>query len=289
MGIPVTQKSEPLVYGRISCAASLRLLVLSLLILLWPLAASAAPKAERWDFWAQPAPATTEPDYQVFGEFLQRYRALNDEGVAVLDYRVVSARDQQALSAYLMQIAAIDPRGLPAPAQIAYWVNLYNSLIIQLILREGIPDSIRDIRPGLGGWLAGGPWAAPQVEVAGQRLSFNDIEHRILRPLFGDARLHFVLNCASIGCPDLPPAPLTAAQLEAQLAQAAVRFLNHPRAAQARDGQLWLSSLFDWYGDDFGPDPRARIAYINRYRTEPLPAQLPVRFHYDWSLNQAAR
>lgn len=290
MGIPITLNSGRLVYGCRRCAASWwQLLLAGLSLAMLALPSQAAPKAEAWDFWARPAPAVQAPDYRYFGDFLQRYRRVNADGVAVVDYRAVTAGDRQALARYLQQLTGIDPRGLPAQAQLAYWVNLYNGLIIRLVLREGIPDSIRDIRPGLGGWLAGGPWAAPQISVAGHRLSFNDIEHRIVRPLFGDPRVHFVLNCASLGCPDLPPEPLTAPKLEMQLEQAARQFLNHPRAAAVRDGRLWLSSLFDWYGEDFGADQPARIGYLNRYRTEPVPTNLPLRFHYDWSLNQAAR
>ncbi|MDN3639606.1 DUF547 domain-containing protein [Simiduia curdlanivorans] len=247
--------------------------------------AQAAPKSVLWDFWqAQAAPVQLPPD-RGFAEFLVQYRGLNSESIAVIDYARVTPAAAVKLKSFVASYIAIDPRGLTKPEQFVYWVNLYNAQIIIQILEADIPESIKDIRPGFAGLLAGGPWRKTQFHIAGQALSFNDIEHRILRPIWRDARVHFVLNCASIGCPDIPAKPLMAANLDAQLDDAAKAFINHQRAVFLSGDRLKLSSLFDWFASDFGASDVERIAFLNRYREQPIGPYLDVRYAYDWRLN----
>lgn len=220
-----------------------------------------------------------------------RYRKVNQDGIAVVDYGAVSKADLARLKGYVLALTSIDPRNLSRPEQFVYWVNLYNAQILVVVLDNGIPVSIRDIKPGFSGILAGGPWQAEQFRVVGKGLSFNDIEHRILRPLWREPRVHFVLNCASIGCPDIPPQPLRVAQLEQQLELATSLFLQHPRAVLRQGDELLLSSIFDWFGADFGASQQQRLTFISRYNstivklvaTESL---TKIRYHYDWSLNR---
>ena len=251
----------------------------------------AAPKPDVWGVWLEPSTPVALPDASAFADFLQRYQGVNSDGIATIDYTRVTAQDTQQLQGFITSYTAIDPRGLARAEQFVYWVNLYNAQIIMQILDAGIPESIKDIRPGLSGLLAGGPWKAKQLEVAGRDISFNDIEHRILRPIWGDARVHFVLNCASLGCPDIPVRPLSPVALEQQLNAAAEAFLNHSRAVALHGSALVLSSLFDWFAMDFGADETQRIAFINRYRFQPITSYQSITYEYDWALNapQAAR
>ena len=220
--------------------------------------------------------------------FLARYVVTDaPSGVHLVRYGAVGAEDRAALDAWIEQTAAIDPRSASRDAQMAYWINLYNALTVQLILDHPDVDSIREISSG---FLSFGPWDREVVTVAGSALTLNDIEHRILRPLYKDARIHFAVNCASIGCPDLAAEAYTAANLESLLDAGARAYVNHPRGVRFEGSRLHLSSIFDWYRTDF-PDGRAGLyGWLADYAEAPLAARLRdhdgrFRDDYDWALN----
>jgi len=129
------------------------------------------------------------------------------------------------------------------------------------------------------------------VKVTGQKLSLNDIEHGILRPIWQDPRIHFVVNCASIGCPNLQSIAFTADNVDALMDSATAEFINHPRAAKLQDNTLVLSSIFDWYANDFGDDSIQVIQYVLERREPNKPIEADdfskVIYDYDWSLNQS--
>jgi hypothetical protein len=115
-----------------------------------------------------------------------------------------------------------------------------------------------------------------------------------LRPIWRDARIHYVVNCASIGCPDLPDRPLTGAAAEAMLDAAARAYVNHPRGFSVHDGRLVASSIYRWFRDDFGGSEAAVLDHARRYAAPELLRQLRERraidaYAYDWSLNSAPR
>src|SRR5260370_17798050 len=118
------------------------------------------------------------------------------------------AGERRAVKKYIEQMDGIRVGAFRRAEQLAYWVNLYNSLTVDLVLDRYPVSSIRDIAisPGL---FSSGPWDKALIRVEGEPMTLNDIEHRILRPIWQDARLHYVLNCASLGCPSLPPIALT--------------------------------------------------------------------------------
>jgi hypothetical protein len=143
------------------------------------------------------------------------------------------------------------------------------------------------------GLFSFGPWNDEVATVAGQALTLNDIEHRILRPIWQDHRIHFAVNCASLGCPDLSANAYTAENLEQQLAQAELNYLNHPRGIRFdADGELVVSSIFDWYLEDFATDQSGLLRYLAQYHDEAGERLRSyagrIRYHYDWSLNSAS-
>jgi hypothetical protein len=229
---------------------------------------------------ASPAAATAEV---VSGEGLQRTldRHLRDGRV---DYGAL-ARDRAELDAFIARAAEADPTTHPVPAQLAFWVNVYNARTLARVLDHPGLASVLDV-----GRFAGVPtlrfWR--ERRRSGRRqVSLDDIEHRILRREFREPRIHFVVNCASIGCPDLPARVLTADSLEAQLAAATRGFLaDRSRNRVAPDGTLELSRILDWYGRDFGDDAD-RLVFVRRHWTGPWPGPSPrMRFlDYDWGLN----
>lgn len=124
-------------------------------------------------------------------------------------------------------------------------------------------------------------------------MSLDDIEHETMRPTFRDPRVHYAVNCASIGCPNLWPRAWRATTLERQLDAAAAAFVNHPRGVTVLpDGRLRTSSIYSWFREDFGGSEAGVVAHLRRYAAAPLAARLTERTaiagdSYDWALNNA--
>ncbi len=200
------------------------------------------------------------------------------------------------LDAYVASLAARDPYALSEPERKAYWINLYNALTVKVVAQAYPVASIRDISlgGGIAAFFTGGPWKAPLVTIAGEALSLDDIEHVKLRRDMPDERIHFAVNCASYGCPNLQPRAFRAAGLDARLDDAARAYVNHPRGLRLDDrGRLIASRIFDWYGSDFGPTRAAVLDRLKRYASAETLAMIEAAggriagFDYDWSLNDA--
>ncbi len=153
--------------------------------------------------------------------------------------------------------------------------------------------SIRDIK-SRGVWLDPkafiGPWVEKRVTVEGRELSLDEIEHTILRPTFKDPRVHYAVNCASFGCPNLRPVAWRAETLEADLDAAARDYVNHPRGAALDGGSLKVSSIYKWFKADFGGNDAGVIAHLQTYANPELAKKLEIvkaigEDAYDWSLN----
>ncbi|PKQ07747.1 MAG: DUF547 domain-containing protein [Alphaproteobacteria bacterium HGW-Alphaproteobacteria-11] len=240
------------------------------------------------------------PDHRPWGELLQAHVVAPppaDRGATphFVDYAGLEAGKpgRVALGAYIESLEAVDPATLSRDDQFAFWVNLYNALTVRVVADHYPVASIRDISisPGL---FSRGPWGKKLVRVAGRELSLDDIEHVILRPEFGDPRVHYAVNCASWSCPDLALEPYEGATLDAQLDAAARRYVNSPRGVEFRDGRLTASSIFSWYKKDFGGTDAELIAHLRKYAEPELAAALAKvtrvsSYDYDWSLNDAAR
>lgn len=231
-----------------------------------------------------------DPDHAPLAEFLLRWLRLPADGVARVDYAGALAAGADApLRAWLEETQRVDPTTLAPGAAFAWWVNLYNAATVDLILQYHPVDSIRVIQ---GGLFQTGPWDEELLTVNGEALSLNDVEHRILRPIRRDPRVHYAVNCASIGCPNLKATPWTAPALEVDLEAAAGLYVNHPRGARVEDGRLIVSKIYDWFEEDFGGSQEGVIAHLRRYAVGELAEQLAgvdrvADAEYDWSLNAA--
>ena len=186
--------------------------------------AAAAPQARLWAHWSDHDPRTlARIDHGALDRLLAVYLKAQPVtgGVdSLFHYGAVTRDDRAMLDAYIEQLAAVPITQYPRDEQFAYWVNLYNALVLQQVLKVYPVASIRDVDLS-GAFFTGGPWAEKLITVERRALSLNDIEHRILRPIWQDPRIHYAVNCASIGCPNLQPTPFQAAQLDRQLDQAA--------------------------------------------------------------------
>jgi hypothetical protein len=201
-----------------------------------------------------------------------------------------AASDLKALDDYLRALQSAQPRALRRDEQFVFWINLYNAETLRTVLAAYPVRSMLFIRPGL---FSIGPWKRKTLSVDGVRLSLDDIENRILRPGFGDPRLHYALNCASAGCPSLKPRAWRAMNLDEELDQAARAMVNQPRGVAVRDGRLVVSRIFKWYRKDFGANQAEVLAHIARYADPPLASELRRRgkiggYGYDWGLNDRA-
>lgn len=247
----------------------------------------AAPKADLWPHWQPQAPDQGQSvDHRAFDRFLARYLDATTEP-ARLAYGEVTAADRKNLDDYINTLQAIRPQTLPQAAQMAYWINLYNAATVRLVVENYPVSSITKIKSGL---FSFGPWDRELLTVDGQRLSLNDIEHRILRPIFQDPRIHYAVNCASIGCPSLAAQAYTAENLESLLENAARTYVNHPRGVRIDGDRLIVSSIYVWFKDDFGGDDASVIAHLQRYASTDLKRGLArhnriTKHEYDWSLN----
>jgi hypothetical protein len=250
---------------------------------------------------AGPSPLHAQPGAAAYGELLKKYVVAVPSGVNLIDYAkwTKSAADLARLDAYLADLQARKPSGMARDEAFAFWVNLYNAATLKLILDNYPVKSIRDI-PSTGTGLFdfkaySGPWRTKFLKVEGDSLSLDDIEHGILRPKFNDPRIHYAVNCASIGCPDLKPAPWTAASLEADLDAAARGYINHRRGVSiGRDGGVRVSSIYEWFKEDFGGSDKGILTHLSNHARpalrKTLAAKKSISGHdYDWSLNEVKR
>lgn len=266
-------------------------LIVGFLFLFSFVAAHAAPKAELWDVWQTNSPQSAlQVDHSLWSRFLAQYVTPGKDGINRVHYGSVSETDRQALARYIKILAGTPVGTLNQNEQKAYWINLYNGLTVQLILDHYPVDSIRDIDISPG-FFSDGPWGKKLVQVEGFQLSLDDIEHRILRPIFQDNRVHYAVNCASIGCPNLQEKAFTPENMDILLVQAAHDYINHPRGVRVTERELIVSSIYDWFAGDFVNGNEAVLNHLRSYADEPLRTQLSrfnriSGYEYDWSLNE---
>jgi hypothetical protein len=254
--------------------------------------AIAAPKAELWPKWqANDASSTIAVDHAPWGRFLAAYVKESPDGINRVAYGAVTPQDKQALAAYVDALTKVPVSKLNRNEQRAYWVNLYNALTVKTVLEHYPVESIRkiSISPGL---FSSGPWGKKLVNVEGEEIALDDIEHRILRPIWRDPRIHYAVNCASIGCPNLMREPFTAANADQLLEAGARAYVNNPRGAEAGNGRLVVSSIYVWFQDDFGGNDAGVIQHLKRYAGPELQPRLAQVSkinddRYDWGLNDA--
>lgn len=232
--------------------------------------------------------STVRVDNAPWTAFLRKYVSETD-GIALVDYAGVSDGDAAALDAYIAALEATDPASLTSDDQLAFWINLYNAVTVAMILDEYPLASIRDIKSNPFDFA--GPWDDKRTTVAGVELSLNDIEHSIIRPAYNEPRIHYAVNCASIGCPNLRPEAYHGESLEASLDEQARAYISHPRGVRVENGAVVASKIFTWYKEDFGDNDAEILDHIRKYADADQRAALESetrirRYEYDWSLNE---
>ncbi len=214
------------------------------------------------------------------------------------------ATDRDALKAYLATLSAVDSAtfdGWPAAQRMAFLINAYNAFTVELILtRYPKLESIKDL-----GSLLSSPWKPKIVPLLGTQLSLDNIEHDMLRKRgsYDDPRVHFAVNCASIGCPALREEAFVAERLEAQLDEQAARFMSDRSRNRwnTASQKVEVNKIFDWFGEDFRLGLKGvtslnvflarhadRLADAPADRERIRGGQASVAYlDYDWKLNDA--
>ena len=222
----------------------------------------------------------TEVDNGLFGELLRDHV---ENGV--VDYQGFK-NEGAKLDQYLKILEKVDTNRLSRNEQFAFYVNAYNAWTIKLIL-SGYPGikSIKDL-----GSAFRSPWKKKISYIDGDILTLDNIEHDILRPRFKDPRVHFVVNCASKGCPPLRSEPYEGRVLDQQLDEMTSAFINQPEMNRLEGPNLYVSSIFKWFSKDFNKDV---IGFFLKYADGDLKKGLEANkerikikyLDYDWSLN----
>ncbi len=249
-----------------------------------------APSAEPWPRWeGHDADSAETLDVAAWDALLGRVVVRGDDGINRVDYRALAGPEARALDQAVAGLAAVAVSAYNRDEQLAYWINLYNAVTLQVVARDYPLATIRDIDISPG-WFADGPWDAEVVTVEGEALTLNDIEHRILRPIWRDPRIHYAVNCASLGCPNLAAGAYRGADIDRQLDQAARAYINHPRGVTVQGGRVTVSKIYDWFLEDFGGSTEGLLAHLGRYAEPHLAARLAEigdidDTAYDWALN----
>ena len=231
-------------------------------------------------------------DHAGWTEILQEIVVTDSQGVNRIPYGKVDLVTRRLIKTYIRSLEDTPVTRLTRAQQLAYWINLYNAVVVRTVLDFYPVDSIREI--SFQGLFTFGPWSEPLVRVEGQSLSLNDIEHRILRPVFQEPRIHYALNCAAVQCPNLAKQAWEPERLDADLTAAARAYVNDPRGVRvADDGDLVLSKIYAWFREDFGGTPDTVRQHLSRYADADLRAVLADQpdiddYVYDWSLIDAA-
>lgn len=230
----------------------------------------------------QSTPAERAEMEEAYNTFLETYiEPMN--GVNLVAYGDVTEADADQLQSYIESLANTDISGFSDNEKMAYWFNLYNAVTLDLILDNYPVESIKDIED---------PWSQKLVNVRGATMSLDEIEHETLRENYDEPRIHFAVNCASIGCPNLKQTAWVAETLEADLDQAGKDYISSSRGIRVNGDSLTASKIFDWYEEDFGADEEDVLTYLAQFATGDKKSAMQNAneiddYEYDWSLNVA--
>lgn len=227
-------------------------------------------------------------DHTAWAELLDRY--VDDEGMVDYTGWKASGRDRAQLESYLQRLSmALLESDVERQVRLAFWVNAYNAVTIEGILREYPTTSIRNHTALFFGYNL---WKDLKLRVGGEAFSLDQIEHEILRKM-GEPRIHFAIVCASKGCPKLSREAYLAGELERQLTAAAQSFFQDSKkfTFDLESSRLAVSPILKWFAEDFGTNPREQLRSIATYvpsqaRELVTGGRARVSYlGYDWSLN----
>lgn len=210
-------------------------------------------------------------NHALWTNFLQKY--VSSDGN--VDYKAIKLHPEE-LEIYLQELKRTTPKqNWIKEEKLAYWINAYNALTIDLILRNYPLKSIKDIKK---------PWKQRLWKLGDNNYNLEDIEHEILRKM-NEPRIHFAIVCASVSCPKLQNEAFTASKIDSQLTKATEEFLADTDKNTLSEQRLDLSKIFQWFSKDF-KQKGSLIEFLNKYGSIKISVNAKVTFKdYNWNLN----
>jgi len=218
-----------------------------------------------------PSSKSMDPGHESFSNLLSKHVSADGR----VDYAGLQ-KEESELDAYLSALAQSPAdKSWSREARLAYWINTYNAFTIKLILKHYPVSSIMDI-------AGGKPWDLQWIELGGKTYSLNQIENEIIRPEFGEPRIHFAVNCAAKSCPPLANKAFTEQNLEGLLESRTKQFVNDDAYNSLTRDHVVVSKIFEWYAVDFG-----NIAtFLSKYAQDTIDSGAKIIYkEYNWGLN----
>jgi hypothetical protein len=236
-------------------------------------------------FWAAPGAMAGTFDHSLLDQILKQY--VDDEGL--VDYNGI-AKDRR-FPDYLKSLETAKVQELTRDGQLAFWINAYNAVMIDKVIEKKPSKSVLETAiPGL--WISTKIFKSRENTVANREVSPDDIEHEILRKEFKEPRIHFAIICASRGCPPMPRAAYTEENVQARLEEETRMYLNSARGTRIdrEENTLYVSKIFDWFGEDFIRKSGSIEEFIRPYVDEEVRLFLDRKpkisfLKYNWALN----
>jgi hypothetical protein len=206
----------------------------------------------------------------------------------LVDYAGLKS-DPEDLNKYLKQTSSVSKNAFDRwteSEQLAFLINLYNAQTLDLIIDHYPVKSIKDIAT-----KSGGPWEQPVVNLFGDKITLNALEHELIRNDYPEPKVHFALVCAAMGCPILINKPYNVSILNDQLEEQTKLFLmdKEKNSINTKKKTLMLSPIFDWFKQDFIAKSGSVIDFVNPYFDNEANKKFKIKYtHYDWSLNDLA-
>jgi hypothetical protein len=235
------------------------------------------------------------PDMHLWGDLLAKYYD-PDQG---MNYKALKADDKKTLDELRRQMAQVEVAALSRNDQLAYWINLYNISVVDVVVEHYPVASIKDI--STDPILRLNVFKKDSVLTKKGAMSLNDVENDKLRDGFKDPRIHFAINCAARSCPPIRPEPFSGEDVSNQLDDQVRKFLNGPHGVRLEksNGVLMVhtTKIMDWFKADFEKWGGGRAAFIirnvdsdKRAELEKAASQVDFAFDdYDWKLNDASK
>lgn len=243
-----------------------------------------------WPIWEINNPlSSVKIDHSGWQAFLDKRVQTNEENINLVDYNHLTDADYALLQQYIEKMSKIDIAQYNRNEQLAFWINLYNALTVQVISDYYPIGSIEEINisPGL---FNIGPWGKKLVTINNIPLSLDEIQNRIIRPIWNDQRALYAINNGSIGAANLSKQAYSGSTINEALNEAAFGYINSLRGVQVIEGALIVSKIYDWYNEDFGGSKQDVITHLKQFAKEPLQSQLKHvnnidNYIYNWHLN----
>jgi len=209
-------------------------------------------------------------NHSSYNTLLKKY--VTSEGA--VNYNGIKS-EAKVLSNYIETLKSNAPKSSwSRENKLAYWINLYNALTLNLIVKNYPLNSITDIDKA---------WDTPITTIAGKSYTLNNIENDLIRPTFKEPRIHFAVNCAAKSCPKLLNEAFVGSKLNAQLEKQTKAFINNHTYNKISSNSVQVSKIFEWYAVDFGN----LVQYLNKYSNTKINSTAKVSYiEYNWQLNK---